>query len=134
MLTYTLENRKGVPLYESLYRHIRQDILDGTLREGDRLPSKRALAEHLRLSVITVESAYQQLEAEGYVYTLPRRGFFVSRVERASTPAAAAPVPPPSNPTVWRLDLRSNQVDPTRFPAATWARIWFTGTSGIPLA
>ena len=123
MLTYTLENRKGLPLYESLYRHIRQDILDGVLREGDRLPSKRALAEHLRLSVITVESAYQQLEAEGYVYTLPRRGFFVSRVERTSAPAAAAAISPPPAPAVWKLDLRSNQVDSTRFPAATWARL-----------
>ena len=123
MLTYSLENRKGLPLYESLYRHIRQDILDGTLQEGERLPSKRALAEHLRLSVITVESAYQQLEAEGYVYTLPRRGFFVSRVERSSAPAMAVPVSPPPASPVWRLDLRSNQVDHSRFPAATWARL-----------
>ena len=123
MLTYSLENRKGLPLYESLYRHIRQDILDGTLQEGERLPSKRALAEHLRLSVITVESAYQQLEAEGYVYTLPRRGFFVSRVERSSAPAMAVPVSPPPVSPVWRLDLRSNQVDHSRFPAATWARL-----------
>ena len=123
MLTYSLENRKGLPLYESLYRHIRQDILDGTLQEGERLPSKRALAEHLRLSVITVESAYQQLEAEGYVYTLPRRGFFVSRVERSPAPTAAVPTSPPPASPVWRLDLRSNQVDPSRFPVATWARL-----------
>ena len=76
MLTYSMDNRGTLPLYEYLYRCIRQDILNGTLAADERLPSKRALAEHLRLSVITVEGAYQQLEAEGYVYTLPKRGFF----------------------------------------------------------
>ena len=91
MLTYSLEDRGGLSLYEYLYRRIRADILDGTLATGERLPSKRALAEHLHISVITVEGAYQQLEAEGYVYTLPKRGFFVSHVDRppeAPTPAA----------------------------------------------
>ena len=67
MLTYSLEERDGLPLYEYLYRRIRQDILEGTLAAGERLPSKRALAEHLRISVVTVENAYQQLEAEGFL-------------------------------------------------------------------
>ena len=66
MLTYDLTQQPGIPLYEALYRCIRQDILTGTLPPQTRLPSKRALAEHLHLSVITVESAYRQLEAEGY--------------------------------------------------------------------
>ena len=65
MLTYSMEDRGSLPLYEYLYRCIRRDILSGTLATGDRLPSKRALAEHLRLSVITVEGAYAQLEADG---------------------------------------------------------------------
>ena len=81
MLTYSLEDRGNTPLYEYLYRCIRRDILSGSLPAGSRLPSKRALAEHLRVSVITVEGAYRQLEAEGYLYTLPRRGFFVSPLE-----------------------------------------------------
>ena len=57
MLTYTLEERGGLPLYEYLYRRVRADILSGALAAGERLPSKRALAEHLQISVITVESA-----------------------------------------------------------------------------
>ena len=64
MLTYSMDKRGSLPLYEYLYRRIRADILDGTLSPGEKLPSKRALAEHLHLSVITVESAYAQLEAE----------------------------------------------------------------------
>ena len=55
MLTYPMEERGDLPLYEYLYRRIREDILSGKLTAGERLPSKRALAEHLHLSVITVE-------------------------------------------------------------------------------
>lgn len=123
MLTYSMEDRGGLPLYEYLYRCIRADILDGALATDERLPSKRALAEHLHLSVITVESAYQQLEAEGYVYTRPKRGFFVAPVDRAHKPAAATPIPAEPPAKVWRLDLRSNQVDTSRFPVSTWARL-----------
>ena len=123
MLTYAMDRRGDLPLYEYLYRCIRQDILNGTLTADERLPSKRALAEHLQLSVITVESAYQQLEAEGYVYTRPKRGFFVSAVERAPMPTVSTPIPAAATPRRWRLDLRSNQVDGSRFPAAAWARL-----------
>lgn len=123
MLTYAMENRGGLPLYEYLYQCIRTDILDGKLAADERLPSKRALAEHLRVSVITVESAYQQLEAEGYVYTLPKRGFFVSPVDRVPSPAVPASIPAEPPIRTWRLDLRRNQADTSRFPAATWARL-----------
>ena len=78
MRTYALENRGRAPLYEYLYRCIRGDILDGTLTAGERLPSKRALAEHLHISVMTVEGAYQQLEAEGYVSSVPGKGSFAA--------------------------------------------------------
>ena len=123
MLTYSMEERGGLPLYEYLYRCIRGDILSGTLAAGERLPSKRRLAEHLQLSVITVEGAYQQLEAEGYVYTQPKRGFFVAPVERLAAPPAPEPLPPQPEKRVWRLDLKSNQVDVTCFPVSTWARL-----------
>lgn len=123
MLTYSMEQRGKVPLYEYLYQCIRKDILSGSLAAGVRLPSKRALAEHLRVSVITVEGAYQQLEAEGYVYTLPRRGFFVAPVEQVLS--ASLPVQPVMEPEErsWRLDLKRNRVDISRFPVATWARL-----------
>ena len=124
MRTYVMEDRGGLPLYEHLYRCIRRDILDGTLAAGERLPSKRALAEHLHISVMTVEAAYRQLEAEGYLTARPRRGFFAAPVERLPLPAASAPVPPevPEAPA-WRLDLRSNRVDASRFPVSAWARL-----------
>ena len=67
MLTYELKKSPGVPLYESLYRCIRADILSGALAPGAKLPSKRALAANLKVSKITVEGAYDQLLAEGYL-------------------------------------------------------------------
>ena len=123
MLTYPMEERGSLPLYEYLCRCIRSDILSGTLSAGARLPSKRALAEHLHVSVITVESAYSQLEAEGYLQALPKRGFFVAAVEQ--TPPAVrgtAPLPAPEVP-MWRLDLSRNQVDTARFPVSTWVKL-----------
>ena len=67
MLTYELKKSPGVPLYEALYRCIREDILSGILQPGEKLPSKRALAQNLEVSKITVETAYNQLLAEGYI-------------------------------------------------------------------
>ena len=69
MLTYTLEKKEKESLYEQLYRFIREDILSGRLQTGERLPSKRMLAQHLEVSIITVQNAYEQLAAEGYIYS-----------------------------------------------------------------
>lgn len=123
MLTYDLNQRNGLSLYEYLYRCIRTDILSGSLSAHERLPSKRTLAEHLHISVITVEAAYQQLEAEGYVYTQPKRGFFICPVETPPTPSDQPILPAESPALDWRLDLSRNQADISLFPASTWARL-----------
>ena len=123
MLTYPMEERGSLPLYEYLCRRIRADILSGALPAGTRLPSKRALAEHLRVSVVTVEGAYSQLEAEGYLQAQPKRGFFVSAVEQAPPPAVRSVLMPETPAVSWRLDLARNQVDTARFPVSTWARL-----------
>ena len=77
MLTYELNKQPGIPLYEHLYRCIRDDILSGHLTPGSKLPSKRALAAHLKVSKITVEGAYNQLLGEGYIRSSQRAGYFV---------------------------------------------------------
>ena len=74
MLTYDFRDRGNETLYEYLYRKIRQDILAGELRPGERMPSRRAFARNLGISVITVETAYSQLAAEGYLEPRPRSG------------------------------------------------------------
>lgn len=124
MLTYELDRRGDLPLYEYLYRCILGNILDGTLAPNTRLPSKRALAEHLSVSVITVENAYQQLEAEGYVTAEPRRGVFVSRVEQVpKTETVAVPLTEQQPAVNWRLDLKQTLVDVSRFPVSGWVRL-----------
>lgn len=76
MLTYSFADRGSLSLYEHLYRCIRADIERGVVAAGEKLPSKRALARHLGVSLITVEGAYSQLMAEGYVTSRPRRGYY----------------------------------------------------------
>lgn len=80
MLTYDMGARGDAALYEYLYACIREDIERGVIGPGQRLPSKRALARHLGVSVITVEGAYAQLVAEGYVYSRERSGVFAGRL------------------------------------------------------
>ena len=88
MLTYNLTDHEDLPLYECLYRHIRDDILSNKLLPDDKLPSKRAFAEALGVSVITVEGAYRQLKAEGYIASRERSGYYVRNIE--SRPHAKA--------------------------------------------
>ncbi|MBQ9042841.1 MAG: PLP-dependent aminotransferase family protein [Eggerthellaceae bacterium] len=78
MLTYDMDARGNLGKYEHLYRCIRADIERGAIAADDRLPSKRALAEHLGVSVITVEQAYAQLVAEGYLSARERSGFYAN--------------------------------------------------------
>ena len=92
MLTYTLEKEKGSSLYTALYTHIREDIRSGKLPAGSRLPSKRSLSANLGVSVVTVETAYAQLIAEGYAYAKERSGIYVCAIGTAGQ--ASPPVLP----------------------------------------
>ena len=80
MLDYDLSRRGELGLYEYLYRCVRDDIVSGAIGPGERLPSKRTLAAHLGVSLATVEAAYAQLVAEGYVRAHPRSGHFACRL------------------------------------------------------
>lgn len=124
MLTYTLDKKEGGSLYASLYEHIREDIAGGKLKAGSRLPSKRALAENLGVSVATVESAYAQLIAEGYAESRERSGYYVCAV---GFPQYRKPekVPAPAEPEVKKaplFDLSSGGGKNVIFPFSVWAR------------
>lgn len=80
MLTYDLKARGETPKYYCLYTNIKNDIISGAIPSGSKLPSKRSLAEHLGVSVITVDTAYSCLVEEGYVTSRERSGFFVSNI------------------------------------------------------
>lgn len=77
MLTYNIEKNSKKPLYLQLYESIKNDILN--LKIKDKLPSKRSLANHLNISVITVENAYNQLIMEGFIYSVPKKGIMQTR-------------------------------------------------------
>ena len=121
MLTYELKKSPGVPLYEALYRCIRSDILSGRLRPGQKLPSKRALAENLEVSKITVESAYNQLLFEGYIRSQEKVGYFVEEVERSAPAATAAPATETAAETELLLDLTGSGTE--HFPFSVWTKL-----------
>ena len=83
MLTYNFTSTGSDSLYEYLYKCIKKDILSGKIKAGEKLPSKRMFAKNLGISVITVENAYGQLMAEGYIYSMPKRGFYVTDFKKA---------------------------------------------------
>ena len=125
MLTYALDKTAGVSLYEQLYRRVKEDILSGRLAAGEKLPSKRALAAHLEVSVITVKNAYEQLMAEGYLTGVEKKGYFVSSVLPplpSQPPPVTQDVPEPGERT-WFLDLVTNSIDAEDFPFTVWARL-----------
>ena len=68
------------PLYIKLYEDLKQQIIEGQYQSGDKFPSKRALQHHLSVSNTTIEHAYQFLLDEGYIYSKPRSGFYVSDI------------------------------------------------------
>ena len=74
-----ISNSCGRPIYQQIYDQVKNAILSGELREGDMLPSIRALAKDLRISVITTKRAYEELEQGGYIYTAAGKGCFVSQ-------------------------------------------------------
>jgi len=73
-----ISNTGAEPIYAQITRQIKQKIAAGELHEGDALPSIRFLAKELRISVITTKRAYEDLEAEGFITTMPGRGSFVA--------------------------------------------------------
>jgi len=121
MLTYELKKSPGVPLYEALYRCIRGDILSGVLMPGEKLPSKRALAQHLEVSKITVETAYSQLLAEGYIASREKVGYFVEAVERPTAARHTAEEQKPPQPENPLLDLTASGTE--HFPFSVWSRL-----------
>lgn len=73
-----IDNKSGAPIYDQIYSQIKSQIISGALREDDMLPSIRGLAKDLRISFITTKRAYEELEKDGFIYTLPGKGCYVA--------------------------------------------------------
>ena len=124
MLTYDFS--KNVPIYKELYQKIRQDILCGVLKPNEKLPSKRALAQNLGISTITVENAYELLMSEGYLYSEIKKGYFVADIKKSS---GSHIISKPKLNIITNekesvfFDFSSNNIETQTFPFSTWAKL-----------
>ena len=110
-------------MYLYLYRCMKSDIISGNLRAGEKLPSKRRLAENLSVSVITVENAYACLLAEGYLYYVEKSGYNVSAIETVPLlKKRFSDYTLPQN-TPMAVDMRGGQTDTGSFPVSQWCRL-----------
>jgi GntR family transcriptional regulator/MocR family aminotransferase len=129
MITVSLNADSKCPLYIQLYKEIKEQITEGRLTAGERLPSKRALSAHLKISVLTVENAYGQLCDEGYVYPKAGSGYYVERLLPRSPYAkkTAFQDPLPSKPLLPEkeilYDLSPSGTDTSAFPFSVWRRL-----------
>ncbi len=126
MLTYSFENKGNDTLYEYLYKQIKADILHYRLSPDEKLPSKRALAKHLNISTITVENAYSQLMAEGYIYSVPKSGFYVSNVimiKNAAEDTKRTYKPENVKNDGYFADFVNNSIAKESFPFITWTKL-----------
>ncbi|MBD5460143.1 MAG: PLP-dependent aminotransferase family protein [Lachnospiraceae bacterium] len=141
MYDMTIKLQGGRRLYEQIYGHIRDEIREGRLLCGERLPSTRALAEYLQVSRNTVEAAYEQLISEGYIESRPYKGYFVCRIEElfvmrrgrdagdgavrrqegGGMAAGKAAESKMDNPFL--CDFYPNGIDMSGFPFGVWQRI-----------
>ncbi len=122
-----LNPKHNQSLYVELYEQFKTMIHDGKYSEHQKLPSKRKLAASLKISPLTVDAAYQQLIAEGYVYSIEKSGYYVGkRVEllKKKTETITKLEVEEKEPIVkYQYELKTNVVDTTLFPNATWAKL-----------
>ena len=86
-----IRNNTAAPIYQQIYQQIKEQIINGTLEEDTMLPSIRSLAKELRISIITTKRAYEELERDGFVYTIAGKGVFDHRKENYPDIAEAIP-------------------------------------------
>ena len=124
----------GKHLYEQIYEYIRDEIKEGKLLVGERLPSTRSLAEYLQVSRSTVDLAYSQLLSEGYIDSVPYKGYYVGRVEELyqlrtlaaeenAGNAAGMAGGTKTEPPKYEIDFNPNAIDMGVFPFGTWRKI-----------
>lgn len=123
MLTCHLERDSEIPLYEQLYNFIKKEIMEGRITYRSKLPSKRKLADFLKISQNTIEQAYDQLVAEGYIEAKPRKGYFVLASEDLEYVQPARTVPEYQfEKKQIRYDFHPSRIDTEHFPFAKWRK------------
>jgi len=146
-ITIQLRTDRSSCLYEQIYEYIKQEIRDGKLLAGERLPSTRSLAEYLQVARSTVDYAYGQLLSEGYIEARPCKGYFVCPIEELFELEGKGEVPPDRKPALpsgrtavltygerpgegqrhparekW-IDFSPYDIDMSGFPFSVWKKI-----------
>ncbi|MFD1850629.1 PLP-dependent aminotransferase family protein [Oceanobacillus bengalensis] len=124
MLSCNLNRSSGISLYEQLYEHIKNEIVGGRIEYGAKLPSKRKLSQFLKISQNTVETAYDQLMAEGYIEGIPRKGYFVLTYEDLEY-VQTKKIQKKENIEVedeMKFDFHPSYIDTANFPFAKWRK------------
>ncbi|WP_028391312.1 MocR-like pyridoxine biosynthesis transcription factor PdxR [Bacillus cihuensis] len=123
MLSCVLNREITVPLYEQLYDYIKTEIIEGRLEFQTKLPSKRKLAQHLHISGNTVETAYEQLAAEGYLEVKPRKGYYVMDLEDLEYAGVKSDILPIHElKKSYDYHFHPSQIDTEHFPFAQWRK------------
>ncbi|MHA6252505.1 MocR-like pyridoxine biosynthesis transcription factor PdxR [Oceanobacillus sp. CAU 1775] len=123
ILTCNLDRKSEIPLYEQLYTFIKTEIMESRIAYGTKLPSKRKLSKFLLISQNTIEQAYDQLVAEGYIEGVPRKGFFVLAHEDLEyTSPIRYPSMEEENVTKIEYNFHPSRIDTEHFPFDTWRK------------
>ena len=124
-LTINLKTNTKQPLYEQIYEYIKSDIQSGRIKQGEKLPSTRALSRHLEVSRSTVELAYEQLLSEGYIESEPYRGYFVAQIEELYhlEKGEALRTEKQEEKEKYQYDFTPNGVDLRSFPYNAWRKL-----------
>lgn len=125
-LTMNLQTKSSVPLYEQIYEFIKGEIRDEKLICGEKLPSTRAFAKHLGVSRSTIDLAYEQLLSEGYIESIPCKGFYVAELEgiyHQETWKDMTKKTLPSKERKYRYDFSPYGIDLKSFPYNTWRKL-----------
>lgn len=125
MITIPLEVHAKTPMYIQIYQYIKKEILGSHLQAGEKLPSARSLANNLQVSRSTVDTAYEQLVAEGYVEARPKRGFFVNSITHlqqftSTNQKEEHPPETDSKKVSIRYDFNPDAIDTEHFPYSVW--------------
>ncbi|MCH5201838.1 MAG: PLP-dependent aminotransferase family protein [Oscillospiraceae bacterium] len=123
MLTYDLSKREKMPVYLYLYHRIKEDILNGILLSEEKLPSKRSLAQHLNISVVTVMNAYDLLSSEGYIYTKPKKGYYVVPIKTQKKSEIFDGSMLGDENTKNEFDFSGHLVSSEEFPFSVWSKL-----------
>ena len=127
MLVFSLDNESGKPLYQQIYEYIKEEIMQGRLSYREKLPSARELAASLLVSRNPVDTAYEQLVAEGYVYAVAQKGYYVNEItyiREYSGRKEDSPAPEEEKiPVCRKYNFNPDEVDSSHFPYAVFRSI-----------